>query len=60
MAKSPYNCFIFPLNQPQVANQQQKKKKKKKIDTQTSSYQASAINLTGDCYLSKTRELDNN
>ena len=25
MAKSPYNCFIFPLNQPQVANQQQKK-----------------------------------
>ena len=27
MAKSPYNCFIFPLNQPQVANQQQQKKK---------------------------------
>ena len=25
MVKSPYNCFIFPLNQPQVANQQQKK-----------------------------------
>ena len=25
MVKSPYNCVIFPLTQPQVANQQQKK-----------------------------------
>ena len=24
MVKSPYNCVIFPLTQPQVANQQQK------------------------------------
>ena len=29
MVKSPYNCFIYPLNQPQVANQQKKEKKKK-------------------------------
>ena len=28
MAKSPYNCFIFPLKQPEVANQQKKRKKK--------------------------------
>ena len=25
MVKSPYNCVIFPLTQPQVANQQQQK-----------------------------------
>ena len=25
LVESPYNCFIFPLTQPQVANQQQKK-----------------------------------
>ena len=29
LVKSPYNCVISPLTQPQVANQ---KKKKKKID----------------------------
>ena len=26
MVKSPYNFVIFPLTQPQVANQQQQKK----------------------------------
>ena len=25
MVKSPYNCFIFPFTQPQMANQQQQK-----------------------------------
>ena len=25
MVKSPYNCVIFPLTQPQVGNQQQQK-----------------------------------
>ena len=24
--KSPFRCFIYPLNQPQVANQQQQNK----------------------------------
>ena len=28
MVKSPYNCVIFPLTQPQGANQQKKAKKK--------------------------------
>ena len=28
--KPPFKCVIFPLTQPQVANQQEKKKKKKK------------------------------
>ena len=27
MVKSPYNCVIFPLTQPQVANQQQQQQK---------------------------------
>ena len=29
MVKSPYNCFILPLTQPQVANQKKKKKNSK-------------------------------
>ena len=37
MVKSPFNCVIFPLTQPQVARQQQQKKvslrcNKKKCD----------------------------
>ena len=30
MVKSPYNCLIYLLNQPQVANQQQQQKKRLK------------------------------
>ena len=34
MAKSPFNWFILPLNQPEVANQQKKTKKKHNFSAQ--------------------------